>query len=188
MENENKKNGKAFGIASMVCGIISLIWGIIPCVGLVALPVAVISIIFGCISYKQSRDNSQPSGMAIAGLVTSIFALIFVIAWIVAIFRSSPDDILNGFRTKFDWKYEETSDIFNKPDTTMTRLGTLLDSMNKTENVNMIMTSSDSSFNMSVNDENGKKVMEIVGSDSSFSMSVTDENGKKVNLKFGTKK
>ena len=70
----------------------------------------------------------------------------------------------------------------------MTRLGTLLDSMNKTENVNMIMTSSDSSFNMSVNDGNGKKVMEIVGSDSSFSMSVTDENGKKVNLKFGTKK
>jgi len=157
MENTSSKNNNGMGIASMVCGIIALVVSVVPCVGLISFPIAILAIIFGCISYKQRSGDGQPAGMAIAGLVTSIFALIFAIAWIVAIIRASNNkDIVNELRSNWELSYEESSDDFEKIDTTIARLSTVLDSMDKS--VDIDIEACDSTFRMSVTDENGKKV------------------------------
>lgn len=64
---ENKSNG--YGIASLVLGIISIIFCWIPILGLV-------SGILGIIFYAQQK-KIFPNGISTGGLVTSIIGLVF---------------------------------------------------------------------------------------------------------------
>ena len=61
--------GQGMGIASMVCGIASLI---IPFVGTAT---AIVGLILGVLSKKKSQEAGMPSGMATAGIVCSVIAL-----------------------------------------------------------------------------------------------------------------
>ena len=68
--------GKGMSIASMVLGIISLVlfWFIY-----LSVPLALIGIILGAISKKKLSEVGAPSGMATAGITTSIIAIALVI-------------------------------------------------------------------------------------------------------------
>ena len=85
METQKKQNGRGLGIASMVCGIVAVIFSMIPCVGMAFLPIAVVALVLGCISCKQAVEGGASVGMAVTGIVTSAFALIFIIAWMRAV-------------------------------------------------------------------------------------------------------
>ena len=161
METQKKQNGRGLGIASMVCGIISVLFGMIPCIGMSVLPLAVVALVLGCISCKQAIDGGAPLGLAITGIVTSSFALIFTIAWMIAIFKfdAKKNDVLDDIKNNFKLKIETDDAIFEGTDSTMVRLGELLDSMNSTPaSVHLDMSANDTVVKMSITDENGKQV------------------------------
>jgi hypothetical protein len=64
------------GIASMVLGIVSLVVMFIPGIGIIAIPMSIIGIILGAVGKKQLSAAGQPSGFAVAGIVTGIIALV----------------------------------------------------------------------------------------------------------------
>jgi hypothetical protein len=160
METQKKQSGRGLGIASMICGIISVLFGMIPCVGMSVLPLAVVALVLGCISCKQAIDGGAPLGMAITGIVTSSFALIFTIAWMIAIFKfdARKNDLFDNIKNNLEWRIETDEEIFEGTDSTMVRLGAILDSMNNPASVHLDMNANDTIVKMSITDENGKKV------------------------------
>ena len=75
---EPKKDRKGFCIASMVLGIIALLFF---CIWYLSIPCAILAIIFGVLGVK-----SKGKGMAIAGLVTGAIGLFISICIIIFIF------------------------------------------------------------------------------------------------------
>lgn len=160
METEKKQNGRGLGIASMACGIVAVIFGMIPCVGMVFLPLAVVALVLGCISCKQAVTTGSSVGMPVTGIVTSAFALIFIIAWMTAVFKMDvrEKNIFNDFKNNFEWRIETDEEIFEGTDSTMVRLGAILDSMNNPASVHLDINPNDTIVKMSITDENGKKM------------------------------
>ena len=160
METQKKQNGRGLGIASMVCGIISVLFGMIPCIGMSVLPLAVVALVLGCISCKQAIDGGAPLGMAITGIVTSSFALIFTIAWMIAIFKfdARKNNLIDNIKNNLEWRIETDEEIFEATDSTMVRLGAILDSMNNPASVHLDINPNDPIVKMSITDENGKKM------------------------------
>ncbi len=71
MEEQNKSGSVGFGVASMVLGIISILCSC--CFYYISLPCAILGILFAAIAMKKGGSGK---GMGIAGLVTSIIALL----------------------------------------------------------------------------------------------------------------
>ena len=124
------------------------------------LPLAVVALVLGCISCKQAIDGGAPLGMAITGIVTSSFALIFTIAWMIAIFKfdARKNNLIDNIKNNLEWRIETDEEIFEGTDSTMVRLGAILDSMNNPASVHFDMNANDTVVKMSITDENGKKV------------------------------
>ena len=71
------KNGSnRYGLISMICGIVSVVTF---CSWLICIPLAVISIIFGVLQMKKGEAN----GMAVAGIVCAVIALLLQLFLIV---------------------------------------------------------------------------------------------------------
>ncbi len=70
-------------VASLVLGIIALVAGLVPCVGLyVALPLGLTGLILGIVARKAAaKEEGGSTGMATAGLVICLIALIVSFAW-----------------------------------------------------------------------------------------------------------
>jgi hypothetical protein len=98
--------------------------------------------------------------MAITGIVTSSFALIFTIAWMIAIFKfdARKNNLIDNIKNNLEWRIETDEEIFEATDSTMVRLGAILDSMNNPASVHFDMNANDTVVKMSITDENGKKV------------------------------
>ena len=163
METKEIKNGKASGIVSLVCGILALLLAFVPCVGMFAIPIEAVALVFGIISIVKAEKTKSPIGMAVAGLITSIVAFILSIAWIVVIGRTvskelNPDDFVRNFKNNFEWRIETDEEIFEGTDSTMVRLGAILDSMNNPASVHLDINPNDTIVKMSITDENGKKM------------------------------
>lgn len=75
-------NGKGLGTAGLIVGIVALLFSFIPCVGMYAVLPAIVAIILSAISMSQSSKIGAPKGMATAGLVCAIIALIIAAYWI----------------------------------------------------------------------------------------------------------
>ncbi len=68
--------GKGLGIASMVLGILSILfWGSI----LLPIPCAIVGIILGTISLKKAKQVGTTNGMAVAGIVCSIVTVSIIL-------------------------------------------------------------------------------------------------------------
>ena len=166
METKEVRNGSTAGIVSLVCGVLALFLAFVPCVGVMALPFEAVSIIFGAVSIAKSIETKSPMGMAVAGLATSIVALILSVAWMVVIGRGvneaktkiGGDEFFNNFKNSFEWRIETEDEVFEGVDSTMMRLGAILDSMNNPASVHFDMNATDSTVKMSITDENGKKM------------------------------
>jgi uncharacterized protein DUF4190 len=76
-------NGLA--VASLVLGIVGLVFSFIPIVGVIAWPMVILGIVFGGIALNKANQApaSSSKGMAIAGLVCSIIGLVICIIWTV---------------------------------------------------------------------------------------------------------
>lgn len=76
MPSLEQKPGNGLAVASLVLGIVSL--GLF-CVWYVALPCAVLAIIFGKVAGNRARAGASGAGMAKAGLICGIIALALAI-------------------------------------------------------------------------------------------------------------
>ncbi len=87
------------GVASLVLGIISIIIGLVPFCGIIALVPAIVGFILGIVDTVSKSKKHLPKGMSIAGLILSIIAIIFIIGYFVlvglgtAIFSTASDEI-----------------------------------------------------------------------------------------------
>ena len=85
---------KGFAIASMVCGIVSIV---ICCCEYVAIPLGIVAIVLGIVSLKKGEGGK---GMAIAGIVCAgvsllFIAFCFILYYTGAIDTSNWEDILS---------------------------------------------------------------------------------------------
>ncbi|MCY3802255.1 MAG: hypothetical protein OXG46_11845 [Chloroflexi bacterium] len=71
------------GIAGMILGILAIIFVWIPIVGVIAWPLIIIGLPLSAIGFAQNRKRGEGSGMAIAGIVMNIIALVIAILWTV---------------------------------------------------------------------------------------------------------
>ena len=70
-------------VASLVLGLIALLGFWLPVIGIISLPCAVIGLILGVVGKKQLSAENKPSGMATAGIVLSIIALILSVLYLL---------------------------------------------------------------------------------------------------------
>lgn len=77
-ENAEKKN-IGFAVASMVLGICSLVFCC--CLWFLSIPCAIVGV---CLAGMSLRQNRGGKGMAVAGLVTSIVAIAFLVISLIA--------------------------------------------------------------------------------------------------------
>ncbi|MCL2574214.1 MAG: hypothetical protein FWE34_06675 [Defluviitaleaceae bacterium] len=63
-------------VASLVLGVLALVLMWIPVLGIAAIPAALIGIVLAVVGKKNLAAAGSPTGMATAGLVCSIIALI----------------------------------------------------------------------------------------------------------------
>ena len=88
-------NSRGFAIASLVLGIISFF-----CCGSIC---SILGLIFGIISKKRKSENN---GMATAGIVLSIIALVlWLIYFIIILFVPSISSIISGYENNLRYYY-----------------------------------------------------------------------------------
>jgi uncharacterized protein DUF4190 len=74
-------------VASLVLGIVGLVFSFIPFIGVIAWPMVILGIVFGGIALNKANQApaSSSKGMAIAGLVCSIVGLAICVIWAAAV-------------------------------------------------------------------------------------------------------
>ena len=73
-------------IASLVLGILGLVFGFIPFCSYIAPLLCLIGLILGIVSVVQKSKYRMPKGMAIAGVILSAIGLVVSFAGIIALF------------------------------------------------------------------------------------------------------
>lgn len=83
------RNG--LGVAGFVLGLLAALFSLIPIIGVIAWPLAILGLIFGILGVLRARKGvATNKGLAIAGTVLSAIGLVICIAW-VAIAGSAID-------------------------------------------------------------------------------------------------
>ncbi len=65
-------------VASLIIGVVSAILGFIPCCSWLALAPAILGLVLGLVSYNRKRENDQPTGVAMAGIILNGLAILFI--------------------------------------------------------------------------------------------------------------
>lgn len=73
-------------VAALILGIAALVLGFVPIPGggIIGLICAIVGVILGAISRKKLKEAGQPSGMATAGMILSIIALVLDVIVLIA--------------------------------------------------------------------------------------------------------
>ena len=87
------------GIAGMILGILAVVFAIIPIIGwIISIPCLLIGLPLSIIGLLQNRKRGHGYGMAIAGIVTNVVAIVVVILWIFLFVASTEvTDVELGF-------------------------------------------------------------------------------------------
>lgn len=71
------------GVASLVLGIVSVVVSFVPFCGVIALIPAIVGLILGIVDAVKKNKEQQPKGMAVAGIVCSSVAIVFIVYWYI---------------------------------------------------------------------------------------------------------
>lgn len=89
-----QKTGNGFGIAALVLGIIGLLAGLIPVIGIfIGIPLGILALIFGIVAAVSSKNrvNNAGKGTGITGIILGILAIVAAIAWTVLLYDAWGD-------------------------------------------------------------------------------------------------
>jgi phosphate/sulfate permease len=99
MEEVKTNSGQTMGIAALITAIITFVFAVIPCIGIIAIIPGIIAIVLASVGLSQASRNNSPKGVLIAGLVIGIvavlisFSQIFVIGGLAKHKDKWPTDI-----------------------------------------------------------------------------------------------
>jgi hypothetical protein len=114
MEQDVRNNnlGQGFAVAGLVIGLVALVISLIPCVGMSALFIGGVGVIFSSIAFARCNQQGSARGMAIGGLTVSIIAVIMAIVWITFI-----SEVATRWRDKagdfIGWNKDNSDDEFD---------------------------------------------------------------------------
>jgi hypothetical protein len=75
------------GIAGFVCGLISLVLGVIPLIlFFVSVPTGIAGVILSAMGRRRADEGAPSGDLATTGLVLSIVSLAWTVVWFVAVF------------------------------------------------------------------------------------------------------
>lgn len=75
----------AFGVTSLVLGVLAVLLSWIPLVGVVGWPLSILGLVFGGLGLNAARRGHGRKGLTVAGVVLSLVGLLICILWTVAI-------------------------------------------------------------------------------------------------------
>lgn len=110
MEEKTRNSGQGLGVAALILGIISFIVALIPCVGILAVFTAIVSVVLGAIGLSQANRNDSPKGLAIGGLILGVVALLVAVLWLA--FFANVADRAPYFEEKFEDVIKDLEDEF----------------------------------------------------------------------------
>lgn len=96
---ERGSSGQNLGVASLITGIITLVFAVIPCLGVMAIIPGIITLVLASVGLSRSGENNSRRGLFIAGLVIGIvatlisFSQIYLAAGIIRSAGKWPDQI-----------------------------------------------------------------------------------------------
>lgn len=77
------KNG--LGTAGFVLGLLAALFALIPIVGVIAWPLAILGLVFGIVGIGRARRGAATNkGLSVAGTVLAAVALVICVAWVAA--------------------------------------------------------------------------------------------------------
>lgn len=79
------RGGENMGVASLVLGIVSVIFAFVPFCNTIAFIPAVIGFVLGIVEVVLKGKKQEPKGMGIAGIVLNACALVLIIIWIIGV-------------------------------------------------------------------------------------------------------
>ncbi|HZL76423.1 MAG TPA: hypothetical protein VFB97_01865 [Bacteroidales bacterium] len=82
MEEVKNNSGQNLGIAALITAILTFVLAVIPCVGLIAVIPGIITIVLGSVAISQANRNNSPHGVALAGLIIGIIAIMIAFSQI----------------------------------------------------------------------------------------------------------
>ena len=101
---DQPKRSSGLAIASMVCGILS----VVICCGMwISWILSVVAIILGAVSLSKRQGGR---GMAIAGIITAVFGLLLSIGFFI--FAYAVGQAGNSFDSSYSYYYNYYDDIF----------------------------------------------------------------------------
>lgn len=101
-------------IAALVLGIVGLLFSLVPCLGMYALPLTVLAVIFGAVGMKKPAGK----GMAIAGLVCGVVGTAVAAYWLYAyltIKGAVEDEIDKQGKKAVEEMFDKAAEELNKP-------------------------------------------------------------------------
>lgn len=86
METTTSTSGKSLGLTSMILGIVTLIWSLIPVIGASAFWIAIIGLLLGIGAIIMAiKGNNPKRGIIITGLILCGIAVAIAAYWISVI-------------------------------------------------------------------------------------------------------
>lgn len=104
-QEPEKTESQGFGIASLVLGILAIVFSC-TCINII---LAILSVIFAIVQIV----NSSKKGMAIAGIITSAVSIVFTAIIWFAIFTESAD-VLEDYDSYYNEFYDEFYDAYDE--------------------------------------------------------------------------
>jgi hypothetical protein len=116
MEDLKNSSGQSLGIAALITAIITLVFAVIPCIGLLAIIPGIIAIVLASVGLSHAARNNSPRGILLAGLIIAIiaslisFSQVFVAGKILQSTDKWPNDIQNIINDVHDNVVKELED------------------------------------------------------------------------------
>jgi hypothetical protein len=74
------------GVASLVLGIVGLVFSFMPVIGVIAWPLVILGVVFGAVGIsKAAKEPGTPKGTAVAGLTCSLVGLLICVLWLASL-------------------------------------------------------------------------------------------------------
>ncbi len=81
-ENNRRPAGQGLGIAALITAIVTFVFAVIPCVGIIAVIPGIIAVVLASVGISQAARNNSPKGIMIAGLVIAVVACVISLSQI----------------------------------------------------------------------------------------------------------
>ena len=75
-----------FGVTALVCGILAVLFGLVPFLFFFAVPIGIVAVVFGLLGRgRAKRGEATNSGQALAGTICGSVGIVLSLAWLVLV-------------------------------------------------------------------------------------------------------